>query len=83
MHMRIVRTVRPYLIKNGQPTGVVKKLCETPKGRAVIRAMWNYYASVMSQKFDCSDWKLDTNIDIQNYRYDTFHYVNKLRRAGL
>ena len=55
MHMRIVKAVKPYLIKNGEPTGVVRKLCETPKGQALVKAMWVYYASVMDQNFKCQN----------------------------
>lgn len=80
--MQIITAVKPYLIREGRPTGVVKKLQETQTGRELINAMFAYYASIVSSKIDCDGWVLDTNIDIEEYRYENF-FVDRLRKAGL
>ena len=84
MHLRIIKAVRPYLIQNGRPTGVVKKLHETEAGKQLVQAMFAYYASIVPAKIECCGWELDTNINIEDYRwYQADDYLDRLRRAGL
>ena len=84
MHTTIIKTLKPKFISKGKPTAIVRKLNETEAGRQLVKAIFAYYADNVSSRIDTSGWVLNTDIDIDNYRWDTGeHFVNRLRRAGL
>ena len=82
MHMQIIKTVKPFLIQEGRPTKLVKKLNETQAGKELVHAMFKYYCSQVSPRIDTTGWVLNTRIDIELYRYENF-FVDRLRKAGL
>lgn len=83
MHAKVITVVKPYLIRNGRPTRLVKKLQETAHGKLLVTAMFNYY--VKHCEFpDFSTWRLNPNINIDNYKWCPAQaYLNNLRKAGL
>lgn len=83
MHTRIIKAVRPYLVRNGRPTAIVRKLQQTPEGKLLVFAMFNYYCS-HGEAPNYSSWRLRTNIDIEKYRWCPFQMaLKRLREAGL
>jgi len=81
MANKVIKMVKPFLIQNGQPTALVKKLHRTESGRNLIKAMFAYYADHQSFKQQVKE-PLDTTIDIEDYRVEST-IVNRLRRSGL
>ena len=83
MQDKIIRWVRPYLVRNGRPTYIVRELLRTSHGRVLVAAMFQFYVK-HCEHGNYSEWKLDTNIDIANHRwYQSDMFLDRLRKAGM
>ena len=83
MHKAIIRVAKPYFIRNGQPTVVVRHLLKNDQGKLLVNALFNYYIN-HCEKLNTCGWKLDTNINIEDYRwYPADVFLDRLRKAGL
>lgn len=80
-HGKFITILRPYFIRDGRPTALVRKIQETQKGRMLCAALYSYYTSTLEHP-DYASWELDTSIDIENYRIELV-LVDRLRKAGL
>lgn len=83
MHKTIISVARPYFIRNGRPTRFVRKLQSSEQGKLLVNVLFNYYVN-HCERMDTCGWTLNTNINIEDYRWhpaDTF--LDNLRKAGL
>ena len=68
----LIRLVRPYIVSNGKPTALTRRLSTTVQGRAILQAIIAYYCVNSNPK---TDIPVDTDIDIEEYRYVRANYT--------
>jgi len=67
MRRTLVAIVKPRIIQGGRPTLLTRRLMMTPRGRVLVRYMFNFYIETLKREgFNYYD--LDTSIDIKDYR---------------
>lgn len=80
MQDKIIRWVRPYLVRNGRPTYIVRELLRTPHGRVLVAAMFQFYVK-NCEHTNYDDWSPDL-VDIETKKVHT-DPVDALRKRGL
>jgi hypothetical protein len=83
MHKVIVRAARPYFVRNGRPTTLVRHLQRSDKGKILVWALFKYYAK-HSERVNLGGLELQPKIDIEDYRWEPAEtLLDRLRKAGL
>lgn len=80
-HGQFIDLVRPYFVRDGRPTIIVRKMHETDGGRLLCAALFNYYVNSREAP-EYHTWKLETGIDIENHRVE-LGLVDRLRKVGM
>lgn len=64
----LISIVLPRLCDKGEPTELTKYLSKSSAGRDILQACLRFYIANMKSEY--SKFKIETDIDIEDYRYD-------------
>lgn len=80
----LIRIIKPLMMRDGKPTALTLKIQETPAGRQLTTALFNYYIDHKARsRPDSKSCKLDLNINIEDYRVCNMEAtVNRIRKLG-
>ena len=66
--MDLITMFKHRFIREGKPTALVKRLRGSPRGEVILKMILEYYLTHTDHTQRC-DEPLDTNINIEDYRW--------------